>query len=185
MPISTYLSNIPRNLNSMVLCSTTIHEIDNLIRQLPNKTSHGFDNISNTMLKSLRTSIIFPLCHIFNCSLMEGSFPERMKKAEVIPLYKGKDMNNMINYQPISLLITLSKLLEKLCTPDYMDIWNIIIFCILANMDFELKDLVNKPSLNLLAIFCSQKIVTNIVLVFFSICLKLLIHWTTQFYCVN
>ena len=113
-PISTYLSNIPRNLNSMVLCSTTIHEIDNLIRQLPNKTSHGFDNISNMMLKSLRTSITFPLCHIFNCSLMEGSFPERMKKAEVIPLYKGKDIDNMINYRPISLLITLSKLLEKI-----------------------------------------------------------------------
>ena len=45
---------------------------------------------------------------------MEGSFPERMKKAEVIPLYKGKDMDNMINYRPISLLITLSKLLEKI-----------------------------------------------------------------------
>ena len=97
-PISTYLSNIPRSLNSMAQCSTTIHEIDNLIRQLPNKTSHGFDNISNMMLKSFRTSITFPLCHIFNCSLMEGSFTKRMKKAEVIPLYKGKDMDNMINY---------------------------------------------------------------------------------------
>ena len=64
-PISTYMSNIPRNLNSMVLHPTTIHEIDNLIKRLPNKTSHGFDNISNTMLKSLRTSITFPLCHIF------------------------------------------------------------------------------------------------------------------------
>ena len=113
-PISTYLSNIPWSLNSMVLHSTTIHEIDNLIRQLPNKTSHGFDNISNTMLKSLRTSITFPLCHIFNCSLMEGSFPKRMKKVEVIPLYKGKDMDNVINYRPISLLITLSKPLEKI-----------------------------------------------------------------------
>ena len=98
----------------MALCPTMVHEIDNLIRQLPNKTSHGFDNISNTMLKSLRTSITFSLCHIFNCSLMEGSFPERMKKAEVIPLYKGVDMDNMINYRPISLLVTLSKLLEKI-----------------------------------------------------------------------
>ena len=113
-PISTYLSSISRSLNSMALHPMMVHEIDNLIRQLPNKTSHGFDNISNTMLKSLRTSITFPLCHILNCSLMEGSFPERMKKAEVIPLYKGKDIDNMINYQPISLLITLSKLLEKI-----------------------------------------------------------------------
>ena len=97
----------------MVLCPTTVPKIDTLIRKLPNKTSHGFDNISNTMLKSLRTSITFPLCHIFNCLLLEGSFPERMKRAEVIPLYKGKDMDIMINYRPISLLITLSKLLEK------------------------------------------------------------------------
>ena len=37
-----------------------------------------------------------------------------MKRAEVIPLYKGKDMDIMINYQPVSLLITLLKLLEKI-----------------------------------------------------------------------
>ena len=81
--------------------------------EMPNKTSYGHDKISNTMLKALRTSITYPLCHIFNASLSEGSFPEWMKTAEVIPLYKGKDMDLMINYRPISLLITLSKLLEK------------------------------------------------------------------------
>ena len=59
-------------------------------------------------------SIIFPLCHIFNQSIYEGSFPELMKKAEVIPCYKGKEMDYMINYRPISLLITISKLLEKI-----------------------------------------------------------------------
>ena len=66
------------------------------------------------MLKALHTSITYPLCHIFNASLSEGTFPDRMKIAEVIPLYKGKDMDLMINYRPISLLITLSKLLEKI-----------------------------------------------------------------------
>ena len=66
------------------------------------------------MIKALRTSITYPLCHIFNTSLSEGTFPDRMKMAKVIPLYKGKDMDLMINYRPISLLITLSKLLEKI-----------------------------------------------------------------------
>ena len=91
----------------MALRSTTVMEVNTLIKQLPNKTSHGYDSISNVMLKALRTSIAFPLCHIFNCSLTEGIFPERMKRAEVIPLYKGKDMDIMINYQPISLLMTI------------------------------------------------------------------------------
>ena len=98
----------------MALRSTTVMEVNTLIKQLPNKTSHGYDSISSVMLKVLRTSIAFPLCHIFNCSVAEGIFPEHMKRAEVIPLYKGKDMDIMINYRPISLLITLPKLLEKI-----------------------------------------------------------------------
>ena len=37
-----------------------------------------------------------------------------MKIADVIPLCKGKDCEEVINYRPISLLITSSKLLEKI-----------------------------------------------------------------------
>ena len=112
--IEEYISRIPRQLNSIVLCPTTVHEIDKIIRDSPNKSSHGHDEISNITLKALRTSIIFPLCHIFNQSLVEGTFPEKMKWAEIIPLYKGKSMDLTINYHPISLLISTSKVLEKL-----------------------------------------------------------------------
>ena len=37
-----------------------------------------------------------------------------MKVAEVIPLYKGNEKDNTVNYRPISLLMTISKLLEKI-----------------------------------------------------------------------
>ena len=37
-----------------------------------------------------------------------------MKMAEVIPLYKGRELDQVINYRPISLLITISKVLEKI-----------------------------------------------------------------------
>ena len=113
----------------MVIKPTTVREIDTIIRNLPNKTSHGNDEISNIMLKALRTSIIFPLCHIFNQSLYEGKFPEMMKWAEVIPLYKGKSMDLMVNYRPISLLITLSKILEKIMYKrlySYLDTRNLL-----------------------------------------------------------
>ena len=36
-----------------------------------------------------------------------------MKLAEIIPLYKKGAKNEVTNYRPISLLITMSKLLEK------------------------------------------------------------------------
>ena len=44
----------------------------------------------------------------------EGIFPVNMKKADIVPLYKSKDKQECCNYRPISLLITLSKLLEKI-----------------------------------------------------------------------
>ena len=44
---------------------------------------------------------------------MQGVFPNRMKLAEVIPLYKGKEHDLIIKYRPISLLMTILKLLEK------------------------------------------------------------------------
>ena len=43
-----------------------------------------------------------------------GIFPEKMKMAEVTPLYKGKSKFEPSNYHPISLLLTMSKILEKL-----------------------------------------------------------------------
>ena len=47
-------------------------------------------------------------------TITEGIFPRQMKMAEIIPLFKGKELDLVINYSPISLLITISKLLEKI-----------------------------------------------------------------------
>ena len=86
---------------------TYVAEIESKIKQLPNKTSHGHDGISNMLLKQLCKSMSYPLCQIFNESIVEGKFPTQMKMAEVIPLYKGKDLHLVINYRPISQLITI------------------------------------------------------------------------------
>ena len=100
--------------NTMYATPTTPIEIDKIIKKLANKSSSGYDQISNQMLKWLRPVITFPLCIIYNKSLQEGCFPEKMKLAEVVPLHKGGDESISNNYRPISLLITLSKILEKI-----------------------------------------------------------------------
>ena len=111
--IDHYLSQIPRNGKSVVMRQTNQIEIENLIKALPNKMSSGHDEINNVMLKGLCSAISYPLQLIFNQSIVTGVFPDKMKIAEVIPLYKGKQRDLMINYRPISLLMTISKLLEK------------------------------------------------------------------------
>ena len=99
--------------NSLYLSPTNEKEIKNLIQSLPNKNSSGYDNISNVLLKKISPAILTPLTIVFNSSLSEGEFPQQMKLAEVVPLYKNNCMSLPSNYRPISLLITISKLLEK------------------------------------------------------------------------
>ena len=112
--IEYYLNRIPRTMGSLVLRCTSVTEIEDLIRWMSHKVSYGHDRISNSMLKNLCTSISYPLQVIFNQSIDQGIFPSKMKLAEVIPLYEGKEHDKVINYRPISLLITISKLLEKI-----------------------------------------------------------------------
>ena len=112
--IDGYIKRIDSNKASLYLAPTSVVEVKELIQKLPLKTSSGHDNISNTLLKKLNESITIPLTVIFNKSLEEGKFPDQMKLADIFPLFKSKDRSECTNYRPISLLMTLSKLLEKL-----------------------------------------------------------------------
>ena len=111
--IENYIRQIDQTPESLFFSPTTQYELRALIKKLPMKTSSGHDNISNILLKRLSESVIVPLNIIFNKSLEEGIFPEDMKLADVVPLFKCKDRNECTNYRPISLLLTISKLLEK------------------------------------------------------------------------
>ena len=54
-----------------------------------------------------------PLANIINLSLQKGIFPDNLKIAKVIPVYKADDPSLLVNYRPISLLRIFSKLFEK------------------------------------------------------------------------
>ena len=62
-----------------------------LISKLPNKKSSGYDNIDNILLKSIKDVVSEKLASLFNLSMSSGVFPEMMKLAEVVPLYKSKE----------------------------------------------------------------------------------------------
>ena len=122
--INHYLSYIPNNPKSIFMQPVTIQEIEKLINNLPNKKSSGYDNLSNVLLKQIKPSIINPLTLICNNSIKEGEFPHDMKAADVSLLHKSKERHVVTNYRPISLLITLSKILEKVV---YSRVYNFLV----------------------------------------------------------
>ena len=65
-------------------------------------------------MKILREYIAVPLCDIVNVSFSSGIFPDMMKLAKVIPLYKKNSLEVPSNYRQISLLSVFSKIMEKL-----------------------------------------------------------------------
>ena len=65
-------------------------------------------------VKLLCEYISIPLCEIINESFVSGIFPDPLKLAKVIPLYKKQSPDDPSNYRPISLLSIFSKIIEKL-----------------------------------------------------------------------
>ena len=112
--IKNYLNKIPENPLSVFMTPTSSKEVSTVIHGLNNKDSSGFDDISNRILKGITSGISVPLSVLTNRSIVEGIFPTEMKKADTVPLYKGKEKYDKNNYRPISLLLTMSKVIEKI-----------------------------------------------------------------------
>ena len=54
------------------------------------------------------------LLRIFNESINLGIFPEYMTIAKVTPIFKSGKKELLTNYQPISILLCFSKILERI-----------------------------------------------------------------------
>ena len=100
------------NASASIPCLTS-DEVFQLISDLPNKKSMGLDNINSYFLKISLPYILESLTHIYNLCLKQNIFPSILKNAKVIPLPKSKDLGDLNNFRPISLLSVISKPLEK------------------------------------------------------------------------
>jgi len=111
-PFNEYL---PRKYNTnFFMFPTDPDEIRRTILSLKPKNSSGHDSLSSKLLKQIAHSICTPISFIVNKSLETGYVPKAWKLAKVIPIFKSKVKSIMSNYRPISLLPSLSKVLEKI-----------------------------------------------------------------------
>jgi hypothetical protein len=102
------------NPSSIFLVPCTTDEIIMIINNLQNSSGVGVDCFLTRVIKSVSIEIADPLMHVFNQSFLNGVFPDKLKLAKVIPVFKSEDKLLGNNYRPISLLPVFSKVLEKL-----------------------------------------------------------------------
>ena len=82
----------------------------------------------------MKFNLCEPLKEIINLSFATGVYPDQLKVAKVIPIFKNKgDLLLVSNYRPISLLSNINKIFEKLV---YSRIFS---FLTLHNCIYELQ----------------------------------------------
>lgn len=103
-------NNIEQTFEFHTVDQTSIVDLLNQIKTC----SMGPDGIGINMIKLCCPFIIQYLTHIINCCLTQNIFPTKWKQAYVIPIAKIKQPTEYNHLRPISLLPTLSKVLEKI-----------------------------------------------------------------------
>ena len=92
----------------------TEKEVRDNIKRLRNKAP-GPDNIPNFALKNLPDNTIRHILNVYNSALASNNFPIPWKTAKIVLVPKpNKPKTLPSSYRPISLLNTISKILENL-----------------------------------------------------------------------
>ena len=99
-------------LNALRAVSVT--EIQRLLESINSNSATGSDNIPPRLLKTCAHHLAPYVTLLFIESLCMRQVPACFKNASVEPIHKKGDRSLATNYRPISLLPSLSKILERL-----------------------------------------------------------------------
>ena len=96
---------------SMQNTNFTLEELNKVINAQKNNKSPGPDNCIAELTKWLNDTNRSTLLEILNSILDDDDYPDSLKEASIVSIYKKGDATQMKNYRPIALLQTFYKIL--------------------------------------------------------------------------
>ena len=107
-------SIVPSN-KSFFFRPTEESEVSDMIKQLDENKALDIYNFPVTVIKQISDLVSPILAHIINASVRYSNFPDKLKFAKVIPLFKNVgSRTDMKNYRPISVLPIFDKIFERI-----------------------------------------------------------------------
>ena len=89
------------------------NELKKEILNRNNKKATSEGHIPVNLLKGSIDTYLPAFTEIINCSFEQNEFPNELKLADMIPIFKKKDPLNKENYRPVSILSPMSKVFER------------------------------------------------------------------------
>ena len=109
--VSKYL---PQCNASIVHKELSFQELEKAFKTLKQNKAIDGDGLNGNIIIGVYDSIKVILFKIFKACLEEVVFPEKLKIAKVIPVFKKGDKKSVENYLPISILPVFSKVLKRI-----------------------------------------------------------------------
>ena len=113
-----YINNtskeIKNNNKKFSIQPISLFECKKHLKRLNKNKPLGPSNIPAWALKDCLNLLAEPLCFMMNAFIEEGKFPEHLKQAHVIPIYKKGDNEDPDNYRPISITSSFAKVFEQI-----------------------------------------------------------------------
>jgi hypothetical protein len=107
--------------NKFVFEKVTTDKVEKIINNINIKKATGVDGIPAKIIKCSKSIIAPQITSILNMSIDQNVFPDKLKKAQVTPLYKKNDPLLKTNYRPVNVLCIFSKIFEKILEQQLSD----------------------------------------------------------------
>ncbi|XP_065658943.1 uncharacterized protein LOC136083470 [Hydra vulgaris] len=92
----------------------SFEEFESAYKLLNSNKAVGPDDVNEHVIINCFYVLKDILFQIFKCSIIQGVFPDDLKIAKIIPIFKEGEKTNVKHYRPISILSVFSKILERI-----------------------------------------------------------------------
>ena len=147
------------------------------IQGLKPKSSVGYDHLSSKVLKDIASIKLTPWSKMINRSLCSGTFPSKLKIANMISLFRKGDIQLFGNNRPIFLLSSVLKIFEKAAYSQPEEYFSSHALFMIVSTDFE-----NFTKLNLTE-FTKKWMITKFHFISSLICQKPWHPWSITINC--
>ena len=114
--VNKYEKQIRLTVSAQEKQYTNRETIKNIIKELKNNRTKGYDGMNNNMVKTINSELIQnKITNLINAILNTGYTPEFLNRSIIIPIIKDKTKTEFDknNFRPISISNVFAQILEK------------------------------------------------------------------------